>query len=119
MSPTNKSNAEHYAWGPGCDGWRLLNRHDLAVIQELIPPGRGEVKHYHNKSRQLFFVLKGLLEISVGDEKLRLSEGDSLEVAPTVPHRIWNPFEKDVWFLVVSAPSTVNDRVYLEPSPPQ
>ena len=119
MSPINKSNAEHYAWGPGCDGWRLLNRPDLAVIQELIPPGRGEVKHYHNKSRQLFFVLKGLLEISVGDEKLRLSEGDSLEVAPTVPHRIWNPFEKDVWFLVVSAPSTVNDRVYLEPSPPQ
>lgn len=119
MPLINKGNAEHYPWGSGCDGWRLLNRSDLAVIQERVPPGLGEVKHYHAKSRQLFFVLQGSLEITIGEERLELREGDSLEISPTITHRIWNPFDKDASFLVVSAPSTTNDRVYLESSPPR
>ena len=44
----NRSNAEHYVWGDGCDGWRLLDRPDLSVIEERIPPGRGEVVHFHS-----------------------------------------------------------------------
>jgi len=29
------------------------------VIRERIPPGRGEVRHYHPRARQCFFVLSG------------------------------------------------------------
>ena len=31
-------NAEHYVWGDVCDGWRLLQREDMSVIQERVPP---------------------------------------------------------------------------------
>ena len=117
MPIKNIHNAEHYTWGVACDGWRLLNGADLAVIHERIPPGRGEVKHYHVRSRQLFYVLEGNLRIDVADEIAHLEKGDSLEVPPTIPHRVWNSFEDDALFLVVSAPSTAGDRVYLEPPP--
>lgn len=107
----NKGNAEHYTWGEVCEGWRLVSGADLSVIEERIPPGRGEVAHYHQRARQLFFVLQGGLEIEVGAQACRLEAGDSLEVAPRQVHRVWNPFPEDARFLVVSAPTTQGDRV--------
>ena len=115
MAVLNLNNAEHYTWGAGCDGWRLLNRSDLSVIEERIPPGLGEVSHFHNHSRQVFFVLQGQLEIEYGSERARLGKGDSLEIVPTVHHRVYNGFDEDAIFLVISAPSTMNDRVNLTP----
>jgi mannose-6-phosphate isomerase-like protein (cupin superfamily) len=111
MQVQNTKTAEHYTWGDGCDGWRLLNRTDLSVIQERIPSGLGEVLHFHNKSRQVFYVLEGHLEIEVLDQKVHLNTGDSLEIAPMQTHRVSNTSASDVHFLVISAPSTMNDRV--------
>ncbi|HTY36719.1 MAG TPA: cupin domain-containing protein [Bacteroidota bacterium] len=110
----NIHNAEHYTWGGVCDGWRLLDGADLSVIQEQIPPGHGEVKHVHTTSRQFFYVLSGALQIDVGPESLRLDGGDSLEIPPSIHHKVWNPFQDTAVFLVVSSPSTRNDRINLE-----
>ena len=55
----NKENAEHYYWGQNCDGWHLLKSDSLSVIQERMPAGTAESRHYHEKSQQLFFVLSG------------------------------------------------------------
>ncbi len=119
MSIKNVGNAEHYVWGVECDGWRLASNPDLAVIQERVPPGRGEPKHYHVRSRQLFFILHGRLQIELNGETYVMGEGDSLEIPPTLPHCVQNPFEQDASFLVVSTPSTTGDRVYLETTPGQ
>ena len=58
-TPTSVQNTEHYVWGDGCDGWHLLKERDLSVIQERVPPGVGEVRHFHSQSRQYFFILRG------------------------------------------------------------
>ncbi len=113
MSLKNSGNAEHYTWGPACEGWRLLNAPDLAVIEERVPPGLGEVRHFHARSRQLFYVLRGRVEIELNGETHLLADGDSLEIPPTFPHCLRNPFGEDAIFLVVSAPSTTDDRVNL------
>jgi mannose-6-phosphate isomerase-like protein (cupin superfamily) len=112
---SNTQTAEHYRWGQVCDGWRLLDRSDLSVIQERIPPGAGEVRHYHQRARQLFYVLTGELQIELGGQLYLLSPADSLEVPPGEPHRVRNTGSIDVAFLVVSAPTTQGDRVNLEP----
>jgi mannose-6-phosphate isomerase-like protein (cupin superfamily) len=110
MDVKNMQNTEHYTWGDVCDGWRLLNRPDLSVIRERIPPGRGEVVHYHTRTRQLFYVLEGQLDIIAGETTARLTQGDSLEIPPMQHHQVRNASDSDVDFLVVSAPSTINDR---------
>jgi mannose-6-phosphate isomerase-like protein (cupin superfamily) len=116
MNPMLKNTnlAEHYRWGEVCDGWRLLERSELSVIQERIPPGAGEVTHYHQRARQLFFVLTGELQIQLGERLFRLCPGDSLEVPPGDHHRVRNEGSADATFLVVSAPTTRGDRVNLE-----
>lgn len=114
MTIKNSSTSEHYQWGNKCDGWRLLDRPDLNVTQERVPPGSGETRHSHRLARQLFFVLAGELRIELQGETFVLLPGDSLEIPPGVPHRVDNTAAADAAFLVVSAPSTRGDRTNLE-----
>lgn len=109
----NIANGEHYVWGEVCEGWRLLDRPDLSVIQERIPPGAGEVRHYHAVARQLFVVLDGELTIDIRGERFQLKPQDSLEVAPGDPHSVRNDGKTDAAFLVISAPTTRGDRTNL------
>jgi hypothetical protein len=55
-SPTvvQKAGAEHYVWGGVNDGWHLVKRDDLSVIEERLQPGSREVRHYHERARQFF-----------------------------------------------------------------
>jgi len=110
MTIVNRTNAEHYRWGGACDGWRLLARADLSVIKERIPPGLGEVSHFHERARQLFYVLSGRLAIELPEGVMELQPGDSLEVPPRTVHRVHNPFAEEATFLVISSPSTASDR---------
>jgi mannose-6-phosphate isomerase-like protein (cupin superfamily) len=107
----NLENAEHYVWGTGCDGWRLLAEQDLAVTQERMPAGTREVRHWHERARQLFFVLTGRLQIESDADTHDLLPGDAVEIAPGSPHQVRNVSDADATFLVISSPTTRGDRV--------
>lgn len=111
MPVVNRATADHYRWGAGCDGWRLVSNDQLSVIEERIPPGLGEVAHFHERARQLFYVLSGRLAIELEGATEHLERGDSLEIAPRAVHRVHNPFEDEAVFLVASSPTTTGDRV--------
>jgi len=107
------NNAEHYIWGDVCDGWHLLKSADLSVIQERVPAGAGEIRHFHNKARQYFYVLSGTatLEFDEGDVSFGVNQG--VHVAPGIHHRFKNNGETDVVFIVLSSPTTAGDRVVI------
>jgi mannose-6-phosphate isomerase-like protein (cupin superfamily) len=111
----SRENAEHYDWGDGCEGWRLATGPELSVILERIPPGGAELKHYHDRARQCFFVLSGRATMEIGDQRLELQAQQACTVLPGVPHSITNPTEEDLMFLVISAPTSQGDRVLMEP----
>ena len=107
------NNGEHYAWGEICDGWHLLKRDDMSVIQERVPAGGAEVMHYHNTARQFFYILEGEGTMIFEDHLLVMEKGQGIEVAPGTRHRFRNQSKTDVHFLVISMPSTRGDRVNL------
>lgn len=102
--------SEPYTWGDACDGWHLLKRDDLSVIQERVPPGKLEAKHFHRTSRQFFFILEGQATIEVDGNAVVLNKHQGIEIAPTVPHQFRNESNNDVVFLVISAPKSHGDR---------
>ena len=106
-------NAEHYLWGGNCDGWHLLKRDDMSVIQERVPGGSAEVMHYHERARQFFYILEGEGRMSFEDHDVVLQKGQSLEIAPMIKHQFQNNSGVDVHFLVISVPPTRGDRVNL------
>ncbi len=111
----NTSNAKHYRWGDDkCDGWFLLERHDLTVIQERVPPGGYEKRHYHQTSTQMFYILRGNAVMERGGVRYEMSEGDSIVIEPGVPHKFMNMGNTDVMFLVISTPESHGDRVEAE-----
>ncbi len=104
-------NAEHYIWGEVNDGWHLLKREDMSVIQERVPAGGAEVMHYHNTARQFFYILEGEGTMVFEDREVTLSNGQGLEIPPPVKHQFRNRSNADVHFLVVSVPTTRGDRI--------
>lgn len=112
MLPVSTRNGgEHYRWGDGCDGWHLLRRDDLSVIQELVPAGASERAHHHERSRQFFYILEGAAAIEMDGRLVRLGPEEGLEVPPGTVHRFVNDSDAPVRFLVISMPKSHGDRV--------
>jgi mannose-6-phosphate isomerase-like protein (cupin superfamily) len=107
----SKQNAEHYVWGAGCDGWHLVKKPELSVIEERMPPGTTEIRHHHVHSRQFFYCLAGELTIEVEHHQYTLKPGDGVEIQPGQRHQAMNQGTADTRMLVVSQPPSHGDRV--------
>lgn len=102
--------ARRYRWGAASEGWHLLDRPDLSVIRERVPPGDSERRHFHSRSRQFFYILEGQAVLEASGTRFDLRAGQGLEVPPGVPHQFRNESASAVTFLVVSAPHSHGDR---------
>lgn len=110
----NTNNVEHYRWGNNCDGWILSDGSDLLVIEERMPPQTAEQRHYHTKSKQVFYVLSGTLTMELDNMLHRITARNSIEIQPNLPHQARNESDQDVMFLVISSPTSRGDRLSAE-----
>lgn len=112
MAVVSVNNTEHYTWGGKCHGWHLAKTPGLSVIQESVPFGCSEVRHYHERAEQFFYVLSGTATIEVAEELYQLQSGEGVHVVAGVPHKLSNQQPEDLVFLVVSTPPSHGDRVF-------
>ena len=66
--------------------------HHLEVfVGELDPEGSTGAEQYaHGDSEELFVVIRGTVQLELGDELFELEAGDSIDYRSAVPHRISN-----------------------------
>lgn len=110
MEKMTTANAQHYIWGTSCAGWHLVNRPELSIILEEIPPGLGEAPHVHSKAMQFFFVLQGEVLMYGTDETIGLKTGQGVRIDAGEVHWIRNAGTTAARFLVVSQPHSHGDR---------
>jgi quercetin dioxygenase-like cupin family protein len=110
--PIRATETNHYTWGEVCDGWRLASGAQLSVIEERMPPGSSEQRHFHSQARQFFYVLAGELTMEVDGRVYVLEPGQGIEIAPGERHQATHPETagEDVRFLVISTPASQGDR---------
>jgi len=118
MQLVDTKSAEHYLWSNGCDGWHLVKTQDLSVIEERMSPGTSEVRHYHQKANQFFYVLHGTLFIEADGKEFELNANQGLSIAAGKSHQVRNLSAGDVEFLVTSNPPSHGDRVIVEATSP-
>ncbi len=106
----SRENAEHYRWGNDCNGWHLVKDENLSVIEEFIPSGAAEVRHYHQKAQQFFYILSGEVMMEVEGRSTLLQAGTGIRILPGARHQISNPSSGTVRFLVISQPPSHGDR---------
>lgn len=107
----SKETAEHYQWGAGCDGWHLVKTPRLSIIQERMPPGTSEIRHYHQKAQQFFFVLAGTATLEIDGRKEILKPHEGTAIPAGIAHQIFNEATEMLEFIVVSQPPSHGDRV--------
>ena len=107
----DKENSEHYFWGANCQGWRLVDENEFTVIEEEMPPHTFEILHSHKKAKQLFYIIEGIAEFEVTNKKYKVFANQSFYIKPDLKHRIFNNTNEPLKFIVISQPSTKNDRI--------
>jgi mannose-6-phosphate isomerase-like protein (cupin superfamily) len=110
LKPTSKEAAEHYIWGDGCDGWHLAKNPQLSVIQERMPSGTAEARHFHHRAQQFFYILSGEAVMEVDERPIPLAAGQGIWIPAGTPHQMRNDSRSEVHFLVVSQPPSHGDR---------
>lgn len=105
-----KQTAEHYTWGDRCDSWVLVDTVGLSVKQECMPNGSKEKLHFHKNAQQFFFILKGTATFYLNNKKVIVPEQKGLRIQPETNHFISNEANEPLEFLVISQPSTTDDR---------
>ncbi len=108
--PTSTATADHYTWGAGCEGWHLVKGATYSVIEERMPPGTNEVRHWHTRARQFFYVLSGTLVLEVEGDRHELPAGRGIELPQGTAHQARNEGTEDTRFLLVSSPPHKGDR---------
>jgi quercetin dioxygenase-like cupin family protein len=107
--------ADHYKWGgdlgTDCDGWHLVKTPNLSVIEECMPPGTSERRHYHRHAMQFFYVLEGVLTLEIDGKGHVLQAGEGIEISPGQPHQAFNRSADRVRMLVTSQPPSHGDRI--------
>ena len=111
----SRGNAEHYRWGgkdgTESDGWYLVRAEAMHVIEERMPPGAVETRHFHERSRQFFYVVEGEMTMEVEHHLFTVMAGQGIEVAPGQTHQAMNRGAGGLRMVVTSVPPSHGDRL--------
>lgn len=113
MKKVDRQSAMHYFWQEICDGWHLVERDDLSIIAEKMPPRTSEDMHYHRKARQFFDILSGQAIMRFPNHTLLLNTGDGVEIEPGEAHQMRNCSDMAIEFLTVSMPKSHGDKIFV------
>ncbi len=80
-----------------------------AVVEQTIQPGQGPPLHVHRHESEVFYILEGSFEVTVGEEKV-MAEPGSLLVAPRdIPHTFRNVGDAPGRFLLTILPGNFSN----------
>ncbi|GAA0823361.1 cupin domain-containing protein [Colwellia asteriadis] len=113
MTVISKKSAEHYFWGDQCEGWHLVQSKNLSVIQERVPSGCSEQRHFHSTAEQFFFILSGVASMELDGEIFELNPNEGIYIPAKAIHKLSNQHESDLLFTVTSTPPIHGDRVVI------
>lgn len=98
---------------PQADGYRktLLSQRPIRAFEVYVgqfDPGgsTGPDPYTHGDSHEMMLVLKGTVEITLGDERHALTQGDCIEYRSSTPHRIVNAVTGPAEVQWIISPST-------------
>lgn len=80
--------------------------HSLEVVVAEFEPGgsTGDEPYTHGDSEEVFFVVRGEVELHLGGETFELGPGDSVQYRSSTPHRVHNLGSEPAEVLFVITP---------------
>jgi len=86
-----------------------------SLAEATLAPGRATAPHYHPKTEEIYYLLKGTGEMRIGTETRLVRPGDAVAIPPNAPHQIVNVGDGDLVFLCCCAPAYTHADTVLVP----
>ncbi len=113
---TNESIAFHLPadtgpcyWGPG-DRYTFLvtgaqTNGAYFIMEAIIPLGGGPPLHIHHREEESFYLLEGTLDITLGEKKLKATNGDFVQIPRGMVHAFRNAGSATARMLLFFSPA--------------
>lgn len=75
-----------------------------SLAEATLAPGHSTIAHFHARSEEIYYILSGSGEVSLGGATSTCGVGTAIIIAPHVPHQIRNIGGEDLVFLCACAP---------------
>jgi mannose-6-phosphate isomerase-like protein (cupin superfamily) len=81
------------------------NAVNQSLAEATLPPGGETIEHYHRVSEEIYFFTHGDGRMRLGDEEHDVGPGDTVVIAPGVPHKLWCTGDESLRLLCCCAPA--------------
>jgi mannose-6-phosphate isomerase-like protein (cupin superfamily) len=75
-----------------------------SVAEATVRPGGETIEHFHRASEEIYHFTAGAGRMRLGAEEAEVRAGDTVAIAPGMPHKLWNPGPAPLVVLCCSAP---------------
>ncbi len=83
------------------DGGRIKNPNLKFVDDDIVPPGNA-IKPHVDDWDEIYYILTGRGEMTIGTETQGAAEGDVFSIPPNTPHSLKNTSKRDLRFICIA-----------------
>jgi mannose-6-phosphate isomerase-like protein (cupin superfamily) len=85
-----------------------------SLAEARLAPGAATVPHHHAVTEEIYYILAGAADMTLGGETRAVGPGDAIAIPPGVRHTIRNTGSAELVFLCTCAPGYEHDDTFLE-----
>ncbi|MBI3252925.1 MAG: cupin domain-containing protein [Candidatus Omnitrophica bacterium] len=85
----------------------VLQKKMTPILLKLKGKGHTETEEFSGGAERFIYILKGTIELTLGNERQVLKHGASLYFQASLPHHFRNPLNSESWCLSVLTPSSL------------
>jgi mannose-6-phosphate isomerase-like protein (cupin superfamily) len=91
------------------------NAVNQSLAEATVPPGAETIEHFHRAAEEIYHFTAGAGRMRLGGLEADVRAGDTVVIAPGVPHKLWNTGEEPLVLLCCcSPPYSHEDTVLLD-----
>lgn len=76
-----------------------------SLAEATVPPGVKTALHLHKQSEEIYYIVAGEGEMTLGENTFNVTVGDTVCISPNTPHQIFNFTQTDLKFLCACSPA--------------
>ena len=119
MDVVNQKDTVPFTTADGSTIRELLAHRNSAIRQQSLAearlsPGRATTPHYHKVTEEIYYILEGQAEMTLGEETRAVGPGDAIAIPPAQRHTIRNTGNVELVFLCTCAPGYEHTDTFLE-----
>ena len=119
MDVVNRAAAPPFTTVDGSSIRELLAHRNSAIRQQSLAearlaPGAATTPHHHAVTEEIYYILTGTADMTLGTETRAVGPGDAIAIPPGARHTIRNTGPDELVFLCTCAPGYEHSDTFLE-----